>query len=340
MTERIQEQISIPSEYFGQRLDQVLAELLPQYSRNKIKTWIEEEKILVNQAAAKPKQKLLGNELVSLDIDLNITYESNWQAEDIALDVIYEDEHILVLNKPANLVVHPAAGNAQGTLVNALLHYLPELNTLPRAGIVHRLDKDTTGLMVVAKTLPAHTSLIKQLQARTVKREYLAIVQGYVISGGTVNQPIGRDQHHRQRMAVNPMGKPAITHFRVLERFRAHTLLKAVLETGRTHQIRVHAAHMGFPVFGDQTYGRIRIPPRTDPAIIDLLRGFKRQALHAYKLGLIHPETQKKMEWQAPIPEDMQHLLDVLREDATLKEMDDTFDEEYWEDEDFDEESD
>lgn len=339
MTEHIQEQITISEEYFGQRLDQVLAELLPQYSRNKIKAWIEEEKILLNHAPVKPKHKLLGNEIVSLNIELSPSYESNWQGEDIDLDIVHEDEHIIVLNKPAGLVVHPAAGNAQGTLVNALLHYLPELNTLPRAGIVHRLDKDTTGLMVVAKTLLAHNSLIKQLQARTVKREYLAVVQGYVISGGTVNQPIGRDQHHRQRMAVNPMGKPAVTHLRVLERFRAHTLVKAVLETGRTHQIRVHAAYMGFPVFGDQTYGRIRIPPKTDEQLIELLRSFKRQALHAHKLGLIHPDSGKKMEWQVPMPNDMQQLIDALRADNEDIEEYNMMEEEYWEDEDFDEDN-
>ena len=232
------------------------------------------------------------------------------------MELVYEDDHLLVVNKPAGLVVHPAAGNPDGTLQNALLHHDPALVDLPRAGIVHRLDKDTTGLMVVAKTASAHKTLVEALQAREVKREYRALVTGKPTAGGTVEAPIGRHPAKRTRMAVVSSGKHAITHYRIAERFRIHTLLAVNLETGRTHQIRVHMAHLHYPLVGDPVYGgRVKLPPAADEQTRQMLQSFRRQALHAYRLGLRHPATGEPMQWQADIPEDMQALLECLRED-------------------------
>jgi 23S rRNA pseudouridine1911/1915/1917 synthase len=240
------------------------------------------------------------------------------QAEAIALDILYEDEALLVVNKPAGLVVHPAVGNPQGTLLNALLYHLPGLSRLPRGGIVHRLDKETSGLLVVAKTLQAQTALVNQLQARSVKREYRAIAQGLIRSGGTVNQPIGRHPVHRTRMAVSLAGKPATTHYRVLQRFRGHTYLQVNLETGRTHQIRVHMAYLRHPLLGDPLYGgRPKFPVGGSAALREAIRGFQRQALHAARLELLHPLRDRVMVWEAPLPEDMQQLLRVLEEDMS-----------------------
>jgi len=298
----------------GQRLDQVLAALFNDYSRSRLQQWIREGRVLVDGQSRKPKDKVFAGEHVVL----NASFEPQVPCapEPIPLDLVYEDEHLLVVNKPAGLVVHPAAGNPDGTLQNALLHHDPVLVDLPRAGIVHRLDKDTTGLLVVAKTASTHKKLVEALQAREVKREYRALVVGKPTAGGTVEAPIGRHPAKRTRMAVVSSGKHAITHYRIAERFRIHTLLAVRLETGRTHQIRVHMAHIHYPLVGDHVYGgRLKLPTAADEQTRHMLQSFKRQALHAYRLGLEHPATGEPMEWQADIPQDMQALLDCLRED-------------------------
>ena len=302
----------IPSEMAGKRLDQALATLLTDYSRARLQAWISDGSIKINDEIKRPKDKVQGGETVTVNATHQV--QEKWQAQAIQLNIIYEDDHLLVINKPIGLVVHPAAGNPDSTLVNALLHYCPTLNELPRAGIIHRLDKDTSGLLVIAKTLIAHTHLVRQLQARTVKREYNALVNGTIISGGTINAPIGRDSHHRKKMAVTHSGKEAITHYRVIERFAAHTLLKVNLETGRTHQIRVHMAYIHHPIVGDATYGgRLKLPKNISIELTEALRNFKHQALHARRLGLIHPVTHEYCDWQAPLPKDMAHLLSLLR---------------------------
>lgn len=269
--------------------------------------------ITVNGTRIRPKDKVKSGD----EIIINAIIEANesWQAESISLDIIYEDDQIIVLNKPAGLVVHPAAGNQAGTLLNALLHHAPELAELPRAGIVHRLDKDTSGIMVVARTMTAHHFLVKALQARTIHREYRAIVVGQMTAGGTVEAPIGRHPKARTKMAVVATGKPAVTHYRVLERFPKHTFLKLMLETGRTHQIRVHMAHIHYPIVGDSSYGgRLRIPKGASEALRDCLQHFKRQALHAFRLELPHPTSNELMSWTAPLPDDMHSLLEILRQ--------------------------
>ena len=305
----------VPEEAAGRRLDQVLVELFPDYSRSRLQDWIKLGQVTVNGQTPRARDKVWGGEQVAL-VAVHTT-ELPWAGEDIALDVVYEDESILVINKPAGLVVHPAAGNWAGTLVNALLHHAPSLATLPRAGVVHRLDKDTSGLLVVARTPAAHKSLVAQLQARTVQREYDAIAIGVMTAGRVVEAPIGRHSVDRKRMAVIEGGREAVTHYRVIERFRAHSYIKARLETGRTHQIRVHMAHIHHPLLGDPTYGgRLRLPAGCDERLRVALRAFHRQALHAGVLGVIHPESGEHMQWQAPLPPDMQALLEVLRDDA------------------------
>jgi len=270
--------------------------------------------VLVDGEQIRPRDKVMGGELVELAVVVD--EETHWLAEQIALDIIFEDEQIVVINKPAGMVVHPGAGNSRGTLSNALLYYLPELATVPRAGIVHRLDKDTSGLLVVAKTLSAHKHLVEQLQLRSVTREYLAFCYGVMTAGGTVDAPIGRHPTNRLRMAVREDGKPAITHYRVKQRYRAHTLVNVNLETGRTHQIRVHMSYIHYPLVGDFVYGgRLRIPPDCDDAFAQVLRDFKRQALHAAALGLIHPKTGEVMQWQAPVPDDMAALINLAQQD-------------------------
>ncbi|MNO94070.1 Ribosomal large subunit pseudouridine synthase D [compost metagenome] len=251
-----------------------------------------------------------------LELEVELEVQGEWVAQDIDLEIVYEDEQILVIDKPAGLVVHPAAGHQDGTMLNALLHHVPELANVPRAGIVHRLDKDTTGLMVVAKTLEAHTNLVAQLQARSVSRIYEAIVVGVIVSGGKIDAPMGRHGVMRQKMAVVPTGKQAISHYRVLERFRSHTHTRVKLETGRTHQIRVHMAHIGYPLVGDPVYGgRFRIPPGANPTLVESLRDFPRQALHARFLELDHPATGVRMKWESPLPDDFTWLLSLLRQD-------------------------
>ena len=304
----------VPAALAGKRLDQALVQLFPDYSRVRLQEWIRQQLILVDGHSRRPRDRLAGGETITLQATL--TPQENWQAQAIPLTIIHEDDALLVVNKPVGLVVHPAAGNPDNTLVNALLNHAPALAQLPRAGIVHRLDKDTSGLLVVAKTLSAHTQLIKQLQARTVKREYQAIVTGHLIAGGTVDAPIGRHPLQRQKMAVLDFGKPAVTHYRVVERFAAHTRLKVQLETGRTHQIRVHMAHIRHPLVGDTTYGgRFQLPKHAGDALRQALRTFNHQALHAQRLGLMHPLTHEYQEWQTPLPPDLQQLLEALRAD-------------------------
>ncbi|MES9956134.1 MAG: 23S rRNA pseudouridine(1911/1915/1917) synthase RluD [Sedimenticola sp.] len=302
-------------ELAGKRLDQALAALFPDFSRSRLQQWLKEGLVTLDGRACKAKEKVVGGERVQLEAHLDDQVAC--VPQEIPLDVLYEDGEILVINKPVGLVVHPAAGNPDGTLQNALLHHSPDLIQLPRAGIVHRLDKETSGLLVVAKTTGAHRSLIEQLQAREIKREYRALVMGVMTAGGTVDEPIGRHPVHRIRMAVVHSGKPAVTHYRVLERFRAHTYLKVNLETGRTHQIRVHMAHIRHPLVGDPLYGgRFRIPAGASPGLIEALRGFRHQALHARALGLEHPKTGEWIEWKAPLPEEFESLLLKMREDA------------------------
>ncbi|MCX8049477.1 MAG: 23S rRNA pseudouridine(1911/1915/1917) synthase RluD [Methylohalobius sp.] len=301
----------VPPELAGQRLDQALAKLFPQYSRSLLKQWIEAGQVKVDGELWRPRQPVHGGERIELDAAQEAREQSPPQA--IPLPIVFEDEHLIVLDKPAGLVVHPAAGHCDGTLLNALLYHAPELAGLPRAGIVHRLDKDTSGLMVVAKTLAAHCSLVSQLQARTVRREYLALVQGRLTAGGTISAPIGRHPHDRKRFAVVQGGKEAITHYRIAERFSHHTLLRVSLETGRTHQIRVHFAHLRSPLVGDPQYGRLRLPPGASTELIETLRRFKRQALHAARLSLRHPQNGQELSWDSPLPEDFRQLLHTLR---------------------------
>ncbi|ASD66431.1 23S rRNA pseudouridine(1911/1915/1917) synthase RluD [Pseudoalteromonas piscicida] len=317
MSEQISLQAEVPVELGGKRLDQILAQLFPDFSRSRIKTWILEDKVTVDgEVFNTPREKLLGGESVA--IETVIEAQREYEAQDIELDIVYEDDDILVINKPMGLVVHPGAGNPDGTVLNALLHHHPEIINVPRAGIVHRLDKDTTGLMVVAKTIQAQTHLVKNLQAReNFTREYEAICNGTMTAGGMIEKPIGRHATKRTHMAVHEMGKPAITHYRVAEKFRAHTRLRLRLETGRTHQIRVHMAYLNHPLIGDQLYGGRPRPPRNaTQGLTEQLREFKRQALHAIKLSIAHPITGEKMTWEAPVPEDMIKLVAALREDT------------------------
>ncbi len=301
----------IPEEMAGMRLDQCLAEIFPDYSRSKLQTWIKAGRVTVNKTSLKAKDKVDGGEQIILDAEAEEVME--YQAEDIPLDIVYEDDSILIVNKPAGLVVHPAVGHWQGTLVNALLNHQPSLKTLPRAGIVHRLDKDTSGLLMVAKTLQAHNSLSSQLQNRTITREYLALVKGWMTAGGTVDEPLGRHPADRKKHTVRDDGKHAVTHYRLAQRFKRHTLVRVKLETGRTHQIRVHMAYIRYPLVGDPVYGgRFQMPANCSPELETVLRGFKRQALHATRLGLQHPETNEYCEWELAVPEDMANLIKAL----------------------------
>ena len=305
----------IPDEWAGERVDQSLARLFPDFSRSRLQSWLKEGHILLNNEVKRAKDKVLGGEKVILQVVLGS--ENDWSAEAIPLDVVYEDEQLLVINKPAGMVVHPASGNFSGTMLNALLHYAPELEAVPRAGIIHRLDKDTSGLLVVARTLSAQKTLVEQLQAREFLREYDAIVCGIITAGGSINEPIGRHPVNRKRMAVTAKGKVAITHFRVNERYRLHTKLSVKLETGRTHQIRVHMAHIHHPLLGDPVYGgRFKLPAGCDEYLEKVLRGFKRQALHARHLGLVHPATNEFIEWEIEVPGDMLELQKALRLDV------------------------
>ena len=306
----------IPAELSGQRFDQALAELFPEYSRSRLSQWIKEGRALLDEAAARPRDAVMGGQRVQLTPAEETLTEMAPEA--IPLDIEYEDAALIVVNKPVGLVVHPGAGNRAGTLQNALLHHAPELAQLPRAGLVHRIDKDTSGLLVVARTLESHTRLVAELQAREFKRGYLAVTLGVMTGGGSVDAPIKRHPTERVRMSVREGGREAVTHYRVLKRFRAHTYISAELETGRTHQIRVHLAHIKYPLIGDQLYGRRLGPPRdASPELQQVLRSFHRQALHAARLGLTHPVSGERMSWEVPPPADFQVLLTALEHDLT-----------------------
>ena len=307
---------TIPADWGGGRLDQTAARLFSDYSRERIKEWIHQGHLLIDGKTLRPKDRVVGGEILTLSVVL--VSETEALPQDIPLNIIFEDEHILVLDKPAGLVVHPGAGNADGTLLNALLFHCPELQNIPRAGLVHRIDKDTTGLLVVAKTLPAHDYLVAQLSEKNVYREYEAVVQGLLVSGGTIDAPIARHPHERIKMAVVTGGKHAVTHFRVIKRYRGLTHVRVELETGRTHQIRVHFAHKSHPLLGDPVYaGRPRLPKGASPELIHALQHFPRQALHARRLSLVHPVTFDQLAFESPLPDDFVALLAAL--DVDLK---------------------
>jgi len=308
---------SIPPELASQRLDQALAALFADITRSQLQQWIEDGRVLLNGRVPRKRDKVKEGDAV--EILAPPPAEGSWKAQAIPLEIVHEDGDILVINKPPGLVVHPGAGNPEGTLLNALLNNAPALAVLPRAGIVHRLDKDTSGLMVVAKTERARQHLIEQLQEHSVEREYLTIVNGVMVAGGTIDAPIGRHRTQRTRMAVSERGKPAVSHYRVMKKYRAHTLVQVKLESGRTHQIRVHMAHLHYPVVGDPVYGgRLKIPAGADERLKNELRCFKRQALHALKLSLIHPGTGKRVQWATSVPEDMSKLMEALALDAKV----------------------
>jgi 23S rRNA pseudouridine1911/1915/1917 synthase len=308
--------LRLPAQAAGLRFDQALARALPQYSRARLQAWIESGAVQVDGRPLRAKDKVLGGEQVR--IEARLAAQTVAAAEAIPLTVTFQDRTLLIINKPPGLVVHPGAGNARHTLQNALLALDPKLALLPRAGLVHRLDKDTSGLLVVARTPEAHAALVAALAARKIGREYLAVCTGAMTAGGTVEEPIGRHRTQRTRMAVRADGRPAVTRYRLAKRFRAHTLVRVELETGRTHQIRVHLAHIGFPVVGDPLYaGRRRAPAGCKPALAAELRAFPRQALHAARLKLTHPATGREHAWEAPLPEDMQRLLSALEADGS-----------------------
>jgi len=309
--------LTIPPDLAGQRLDGALARLMPEHSRTRIKAWIEAGAVTVDRRACKPRDIVEAGSRVTVQMMLEEVAQPQVLPEAIALRLVHEDRDVLVIDKPAGLVVHPGAGNPRHTLQNALLGLDSSLAALPRAGLIHRLDKDTSGLLVVARTPQAQTSLSRQLEARTMAREYVAACVGVMTGGGTVDEPIGRHRGDRLRMAIRGSGRPAVTHYRVLERFRAHSYLSVKLETGRTHQIRLHLSHIKYPIVGDPVYGgRFGLPRGATPGLIDTLRGFKRQALHAATLGFDHPRTGKPLLLQSPVPEDFAQLLGALREDA------------------------
>jgi 23S rRNA pseudouridine1911/1915/1917 synthase len=313
----IRHEAIVPLSAAGRRFDQALAEMFPDYSRSRLTAWVKAGAVTLDGAPAAPRHLLRGGEQVRLDVELETEVAS--APEDIELDIVHEDEHLLVLNKPVGLVVHPGAGNPAGTVLNALLHHDPKLAELPRGGIVHRLDKDTSGLMVVAKTLPTHTALVGMLSEHAVERQYEAVVLGPLIAGGTVDAPIGRHMSDRLRQAVRDEedGKHAVTHYRLRERFRAHTLIQCNLETGRTHQIRVHMAHIGHPLVGDPLYGGgLRLPKGASPELVAALRAFRRQALHAECLAFNHPFDGQPMRFSAPRPSDMEELIAALKGDS------------------------
>ena len=308
-------QAIVPDTAAGRRFDAVLAELFPEFSRSKLTEWIKSGDVLLDGDTVRGRDPVRGGEVASLHVVLDT--QTHAEPEDIPLEVLYEDEHVFVINKPVGLVVHPGAGNPTGTLVNALLFRDPSLSVLPRAGIVHRLDKDTSGVMVIARTIQAQTALVEQLSAREVHRQYLAVVVGALVSGGTATAGIDRHPRDRIRMAVREDGKEAITHYRLRERFRAHTALECRLETGRTHQIRVHMAHLRHPIIGDQLYGgALKLPKGASDELVAELRGFKRQALHAETLEFLHPVSGEPVRASAPVPEDLQRLMSALREDS------------------------
>jgi 23S rRNA pseudouridine1911/1915/1917 synthase len=307
--------LRVPLEYAGQRFDQVLAALMPEFSRSRLAAWIKTGDALLDGSSARPRDAVRGGEVISLRVVLAAAEKA--APEPIALDVLYEDADLLVINKPVGLVVHPWAGNAGGTLVNALLHRDPNLASMARAGIVHRLDKDTSGALVIARHLRSHAALVEMMAAREVKRQYEAVVLGVLVAGGTVDAALDRHPVDRLKRAVVSDGRPAVTHYRVRHRFRAHTQIQVNLETGRTHQIRVHMAHSRHPLVGDQLYGGgLKLPRGATPELIEALRGFRRQALHAERLEFAHPMGGERVVVEAPRPADLQGLLDALAADA------------------------
>jgi len=305
----------IPPELSGQRLDQALAQMFPDYSRSRLKSWILQGLVKVDDRDMRPRDAVAEGQNVVVTPQAELIVQS--EPEPIELDIVFEDEDLLVVNKPAGLVVHPGAGNTRGTLMNGLLHHHAALEELPRAGIIHRLDKDTSGLLLVGKNLKAHTALVRALAERAISRHYLAVCTGVLTGGGRIDAPIGRHPVDRLRQSVNDKGKPAVTHYRVLERFRAHTYISVQLETGRTHQIRVHFAHRRNPLVGDQVYGgRLQMPKGASVELVEKLRKFRRQALHATRLSFAHPRSGESIDQQCPPPGDFQALLDTLRRDA------------------------
>lgn len=321
----LRHEATVPLTAAGRRFDQSLAEMFPDYSRSRLTAWVKEGKVLLDGAPVAPRHLLRGGETVVLEAEL--APEVDAQPEDIALNIVHEDDDLMVVDKPVGLVVHPGAGNPAGTMLNALLHHAPSLAELPRAGIVHRLDKDTAGLMVVAKSIAAQTALVGMLSRHDVHRQYEAVVLGTMVAGGTVDEAIGRHQHDRLKQGVRDVemgGKEAVTHYRVRERFRAHSVIQCNLETGRTHQIRVHMAHIGHPLVGDQLYGNgLRLPRGASQELIDALRGFRRQALHAEKLAFEHTITGEYLEFNSPRPADQEDLIEALRADTVLNPIED-----------------
>lgn len=317
LTTHIREKATTSDETIGLRFDQAAALMFPEHSRARLQQWIRQGMLTIDGQRAKPTLKMRGGETLVLDAEVEV--QADAEAQDIPLDIIHADDDIIILNKPAGLVVHPAPGHREHTLLNALLHFDASLSELPRAGLVHRLDRDTSGVMVVARSLRAHTSLVRQLQSRSMSRVYHAIAMGEPVTGGTVDAPVGRHPVNRKKMAVVPRGKPAVTHFRILERFQGFTYLEVSLETGRTHQIRVHLSHEGYSLLGDPVYGK-RFPKKTQLAleaeVFERLRAFKRQALHAFRLRLEHPDDGRECAFEAPLPEDFLGVLALLRENA------------------------
>ena len=307
----IQQSFQVEKQHAGNRLDQALQQLLPDYSRSRIQHWIQQGYVVINHQVCKPRQKVFSGDRIDLDVPEQVVLTDRPQP--VEFDVLHQDDDIIVVDKPAGLVVHPAAGHADGTLVNGLLALDERLQQLPRAGIVHRLDKDTTGVMVVARNLSAHSWLVEELQARRVRREYLAIARGVVTAGRRIETEMGRHPQNRKKMAVVDDGKPAITNFQVLRRFGHFSLIKVQLETGRTHQIRVHMAYLQYPLLGDPLYGgRGQVPAAADAELVTAIRGFSRQALHAERLGFVHPRSREPVSFEAPLPDDFARMLEVL----------------------------
>jgi 23S rRNA pseudouridine1911/1915/1917 synthase len=306
--------LELPPEHAGRRLDQALAQLLPQYSRSRIQRWIEEGAVLVNGLAVRARDLVTGGETAT--VEARLPKETGIKAEKLPLDIVHEDSAVIILNKPPGVVVHPGAGNPGKTLQNALLAHDPKLKRVPRAGLVHRIDKDTSGLLVVARTIDAQAALVAELAEHGIEREYLAVCTGAMTGGGTVDKPIDRHRSHRLKFTVRSDGREAVTHYRIEKRFRQHTLARVRLETGRTHQIRVHMEHVGYPIVGDPLYGgRKRYPKGATPELRETLENFRRQALHAAKLTLTHPKSGKRVSFDAPLPEDLQGLIDMLQRD-------------------------
>ncbi len=306
---------TVPEEFAGQRLDRALAQMFPEYSRSRLKAWLLAGTIKVDGGSPRPRDPVMGGESIELKAEPEVSVAA--APEPIALDVVYEDDVLMVINKPVGLVVHPGAGNPSGTLMNGLLNHAAELDQLPRAGIIHRLDKETSGLLLIGKTLEAHTFLVRLLADREISRHYVAVCNGVLTGGGTIDEPIGRHPVDRKRMSIRPEGKPSVTHYTVLQRFAAHTYINVALETGRTHQIRVHFAHRRHALVGDPAYGgRLALPAGASDALIAMLRSFRRQALHAAELEFVHPDSGEVLELKVSPPADFEDLLAALREDA------------------------